>query len=298
MTPDIAATAVERTEAARRLIDEAQAASFVELVTVSALELCVLGGPRHALFEEPVTQAWAALGDRRRGKIMKLTTDGMVERRLLLPEPSPERGTADYALDPALGIVLAARSRPAFVVVTETAASSLRTPRFLALGDQEVPVRAIVVEEPAALPAGSRDFPNLRKLGPLGRFYRYLLVSQARAAELLAEWAIAPPPSGADSASARSVSRFRPGGADPGAASGGGASGGGASGGAASGGGASGGGAPRGAGALGMAAVRIDVRGDGTTARLARPPEDGPGQDYDRAGLAGIMLELMARAPG
>jgi hypothetical protein len=274
MTPDIATTAAGRTEAAQRLIDEAQAAPFVELVTVSALELCVLGGPRHALFEEAVTQAWLGLADRRREKIMKLTTDGMVERRLLLPEPSPGPGTADYALDPALGLVLAARTRPAFVLVTETAAASLRTPRFFALGDEEVPVRAIVVEEPAALPAGSRDFPNVRKLGPLGRFYRYLLVSQARAAELLAEWAIAPPPSGADPASARSVSRFRPSGAGPAGAD------------------------ALAAGALGLAAVRLDVRGDGTTARLARPAEDGPGEAYDRAGLARVMRELMTPGPG
>jgi hypothetical protein len=278
MLPDIATTAAERTEVAQQLIDEAQGASYVELVTVSALELCVLGGPRQALFEEPATQAWLALGDRRREKIMKLTTEGMVERRFLLPEPSPEPGTADYGLNPALGIVLAARCRPTFIVVTETAASSLRTPRFFALGDEEVPVRAVVVEEPAALPADNHDFPNIKKLGPLGRIYRYLLVSQARAAEVLAEWAIAPPPSGADPASARSVSRFRPGGAEPGAAPGGAASG--------------------AAGALGLAAVRLDVRGDGTTARLARPPEDGPGPAYDRAGLAGVMLELMAPAPG
>jgi hypothetical protein len=254
MMPDIAATAAERTEAARRLIDEAQAAPYVELVTVSALELCVLGGPKHALAEEPVTQAWLQLGDRRREKVMKLTTDGMVERKLLHPEPDPEPGSASYALDPALGITLAARCRPTFIVVTETAASGLRTPRFLALGDQEVPVRAIVVEEPAALPAGTHDFPNLRKLGPLGRFYRYLLVSRARAAEVIAEWAIAPPPAAADPASARSVSRFRPG---------------------------------------GEAGVRLGVRGDGSTAHLVRPAEDGPGAAYDRAGLAAVMLDLM-----
>jgi hypothetical protein len=254
MLPDIATTAAERTEAARRLIDQAQAAPYVELVTVSALELCVLGGPKHALAEEAVTQAWLQLKDRRREKIMKQVTDGMVERGLLHPEPDPEPGSARYALDPALGIALAARCRPTFIVVTETAATALRTPRFLALGDEEVPVRAVVVEEPAALPAGTRDFPNVAKLGPLGRFYRYLLVSRARAAELLAEWAIAPPPAGTDPASARAVSRFRAGGG-PGA--------------------------------------QLGIRGDGSTAHLVRPPEDGPGEAYDRAGLAAVMLDLL-----
>ena len=254
MLPDIATTAAERTGAARRLIDEAQAAPYVELVTVSALELCVLGGPRHALADEAVTEAWLQLKDRRREKMMKLITDGMAERGLLHPEPDPEPGSASYSLDPALGIALAARSRPTFIVVTETAATALRTPRFLALGDEEVPVRAVVVEEPAALPAGPQDFPNVAKLGPLGRFYRYLLVSRARAAELLAEWAIAPPPASADPASARAVSRFRPGGG---------------------------------------AGVQLGIRGDGSTAHLVRPAEDGPGTAYDRAGLAAVMLELM-----
>ena len=252
MMPDIATTAAGRTEAARRLIDEAQAAPYVELVTVSALELCVLGGPRHALADEAVTQAWLDLKDRRREKIIKLVTDGMVERGLLHPEPGPEPGRASYALDPALGIALAARTRPAFIVVTETAATALRTPRFLALGDEEVPVRAVVVEEPAALPAGSRDFPGVAKLGPLGRFYRYLLVSRARAAELLAEWAIAPPPAAAGPASARAVSRFQAGGGS---------------------------------------GVQLGIRGDGTTAHLVRPA--GPGDAYDRAGLAAVMLDLM-----
>jgi hypothetical protein len=258
MMPDIATTAAERTEAAQRLIDEAQAASYVELVTLSALELCVLGGPRHALAELAVTEAWLELKDRRREKIIKQVTDGMVERGLLLPGPGPEPGGASYAMNPALGIVLAARTRPAFIVVTETAVAALRTPRFLALGDAEAAVRAVVVEEPAALPAGTGEFPNVAKLGPLGRFYRYLLVSRARAAELLAEWAIAPPPAAAGPDSARAVSRFQAGGG-PGA--------------------------------------QLGVRGDGGTAYLVRPPEDGPGDAYDRAGLAAVMLDLLT-APG
>ena len=96
MMPDIATTPAERTEAAQRLIDEAQAAPYVELVTVSALELCVLGGPKQALADEAVTRAWLELKDRRREKMMKQVTDGMVERGLLLPEPGAEPGRAAY----------------------------------------------------------------------------------------------------------------------------------------------------------------------------------------------------------
>jgi hypothetical protein len=93
MTPDIAATAVERTEAAQRLIDQAQDAEFVELVTISALELCVLGGPKHPRFDEAVARAWDQLGNRRRKKVMEWVTEGMVKRGLLADNPgtSPSR---------------------------------------------------------------------------------------------------------------------------------------------------------------------------------------------------------------
>jgi hypothetical protein len=56
----------------------------VELVTVSALELCVLGGPRQPLFEEPVAHAWLQLGNRRRKKLIEWVTEGMVDRGLLI----------------------------------------------------------------------------------------------------------------------------------------------------------------------------------------------------------------------
>ena len=49
MTLDAAAAAAERTEVAVQLIEQAQRSDFVELVTVSALELCALGGPKHPL---------------------------------------------------------------------------------------------------------------------------------------------------------------------------------------------------------------------------------------------------------
>jgi hypothetical protein len=80
MTPDAAAAAVERTEAAIRLIEQARHSDFVELVTVSALELCVLGGPGHPLFEEPVANAWLQMGNHRRKKLIGWITEGMVKR--------------------------------------------------------------------------------------------------------------------------------------------------------------------------------------------------------------------------
>jgi hypothetical protein len=63
MTLDPAYAAAERTAAAQHLIARAQA-EIVDLVTVSALDLCVLDGPRQPLFEERVAHAWVKLGER------------------------------------------------------------------------------------------------------------------------------------------------------------------------------------------------------------------------------------------
>jgi len=270
VTPDIADAAAERTEAAQRLIDRAQNDEAVDLKVVSALELCVLGGPKHPLFEEDVAYAWLQMGNRRRRKLIQLITEGMVERGLLTenhPGTSPRQGAPTYSLTPELGIALAARCRPAFIVITDTAVSTIRTPRMFALGDQDEPVRAIVVEDPAALPADKADdFPQVKKFGPLGRMYRYFLVSPGKAAEGLAEWAIAPPPQhpGVDENSARMVSRYHP---------------------------------RDGQVSVG---VRLTIRGDGTTARLDRPRfggVHGAAGEYDLAGLREVMLDLLTVRP-
>jgi hypothetical protein len=130
-------------------------------------------------------------------KLVGWITEGMVERGLLVEGNagfSPVSKGTTYSLKPALGIALAARCRPAFII-TVTADPSRRAPRFFALGDEDHPLRGVVVEEPAVLPADiAGDYPHVKKFGPLGRMYRYVLVSPEKAAEALAEMAISPPP--------------------------------------------------------------------------------------------------------
>jgi hypothetical protein len=270
MTPDAAAAAAERTEAAQRMIGQAQDTDFVELVTLSGLELCVLGGPQHPLFDEPVARAWLQLSSRRRSKLTEWTTEGMAERGLLTeasPGFSPVKHGVTYALKPALGIALAARCRPAFIIATDPAVSNLRTPRFFALGDQTDPVRGVVVEEPAKLTAQmAAEFPHVKNLGPLGRFYRYVLVSQASAAAALAQLVIAPPGRpGEAGAPAWTVSLYHP---------------------------------RTGSNSAGL---RLSVQGDGTTAHLLTPETgaSGPGPaSYDVAALSAVMLDLMTGRAG
>jgi hypothetical protein len=215
MTLDLDIAAAERTEAVRHLIAQAQV-DDVYLVTVSALELCVLGGLRHPLLDEPVAQAWSRLGNRRRHLLTKEITAGMAGRGLLSGD-SP-RHASGYSLKPGLGIMLAARSRPSTIVVTDVGQPNLRTTRFFALGDQAEPVRGFVVEEPTALPADiAGNFPHVKKFGPLGWFYQYFLVSPAKAAEVLAELTISPPRhSGAVVAPGWTVTAYYPGSRNPG----------------------------------------------------------------------------------
>lgn len=150
--------------------------------------------PRQALFDEAHARAWAGM---RRGARKKLPAEifqSLEKRRLLtrqapeIPFASPggdrEPGLADYAFAPKLGVVMAARARSALALVCEQEKVPSRYPG----GDEQEPVRAVVLETPVAAPPG--DFPHLRKMGPLGWFYRYDLVSRSSAADFLARWAL------------------------------------------------------------------------------------------------------------
>lgn len=201
-----------RARAARDLLARA-AHEPVELVVLTGMELCVLGAPKQVLCEEKLAAAWLGQSQRRRSKAIRLTTQSLVKRGLLLAERPADSAqgpdsphTADlpdsldaftdspgddsYALDPALGLVLAARSKPGFVVVTSLGSVEARTPRMYALGDEEQQVRAVVAELPEALPPGA--FPHLAAMGPLGRLHRYVLLSRDSAADWLADWADQP----------------------------------------------------------------------------------------------------------
>ena len=187
MMPDPSIAAAERTETARHLIAQAQA-DVVDLVTLSALELCVLDGPRHPVFEQRVAQAWTRVTDRRRRKVTEEVTAGLVRRGLLIDgarqHPTLQAG-GSYSFKPELGLMLAARCRPAFVVLAKGDRDDLRPLSLFALGDQADPTQAIVAELPTALPpVRAAHHPDTRKLGPLGWIYRYVLVSMTNAADL------------------------------------------------------------------------------------------------------------------
>jgi hypothetical protein len=175
------------------------------------------------------------------------------------------RPGGDYGLKPELGLMLAARCRPAFIVIAAGERPGLRPLSLFALGDKAQPVRGIVAEVPAGLPADrAAAYPDDRKLGPLGWIYRYVLVSTASAADLLARWTITPPTEAGEATPTRYlVSAYRPDRENP-------------------------------------VGYHLGVRGDGLRAAVDGLIT-GNGQpavtEYDLAGLRGIMLQLLTEAP-
>jgi hypothetical protein len=257
---DICPDAARRTEAARHLIDRAQDEELVDLAVLSAMDLCVLGGPRHPLFDEDVARAWSRLGGRQRDKFTEAVTESMLQRGLLLDEglrTSAQPLSGSYALKPELGLALAARCRPSFIVVTEAEHQRVRGLRLFALGDEAEPVRGLVLEAPAGpLPDRERDSAATPKLGPLGWIYRYALVSRQQAAEVLARWTLSPPRGpGGNRPGGYLVSVYQPGQGN----------------------------------CLG---TRVRVRGNGASAQV-----NGPGEqdlaERDLAGLRAVMLGLL-----
>lgn len=255
MPADADAAAAARTAAARQLLDRLGDKGFADLTVLAGADLCVLGGPKHPLFWEPLARAWLEQGPRDLERLMQSRTASLVDRGLL--EHAGDPGT--YSLDPRLGIALAARCRPTFIITVHYT-PAVPPLNLFALGDEAVPVRGIVVESPGGNPAAPDEPPAG---GPLGVLFTYLLVTAENAAEFLASWTIRPAPAKRPfrGQPARMVSLFRPSG-DP-----------------------------------GSAGCHLAVRGDGTTARVDSP--DGTAGDlageYGVAGLRAIGLELMAR---
>jgi hypothetical protein len=254
MTLDMDIAAGERTEAARNLVDRAQN-GLVDLVIVTALELCSLGSPARPLFDEMPARAWTRLGRRQRGQAMDQATQGLVRRGLLVDttsRTSPEQPIGTCAAKPELGLVLAARRRPAFAVIVQAEDDNPRPLRLFALADEAEPVRGFVLEAPGLPLNPERHFAKVRKLGPLGWFYRYVLVSRDMAADILAHWTVSPScRPGAPASSGWLLSAWHPDRKSP-------------------------------------PGYRLRIRGDGTRACL-----DGAPGRCDVEGLRAVMLDLL-----
>jgi hypothetical protein len=204
------------------------------------------------LFDQQVAAAWGALDEGARAAATSAATEGLINRRLLR-----DAGTSDtYAVAPELGLVLAAKTRPTFAVLAQIERTEARTMKLYAVGDEAQPLQAVVAEFPESAPPG--DYPHVRRLGVLGWFYRYVLVSPETAANLLAAWAIKPPPPSRrghrNPTRVVSVYWHRAG--------------------------------------QELRGLVVSVHGDGRTARLSRDGQPDPGPGLDETGLRRVMTDL------
>jgi hypothetical protein len=200
--------AAERSDEARALFAALGGGTDepVVLTTLSGVDLCILGGTSG----EALTTSWNRLRPEDRNKITEARTSQMIERGLLI-EQSPGQGydpLACYAVSPKLGIALAARSSPAFIITSSVSPKQAPLTLF-AVGDTAAPVRGIVMEVPSLTTGTDKENPARE---PLSWQFNHLLVTPDFAAEYLAESAIRNAPANAfHKKTARTVTLFRPG---------------------------------------------------------------------------------------
>lgn len=256
MTPSIPPSPDLRAAAVREMLTRVRDEHMVELATLMTVELCALGAPKHSYLDEVSARAWLALKDRTRAKLLQKYTQTLVDRGLLLPHTAEgSRGDQSYALSAQLGVVLAARCRPSFVIATAVSGAQLRQPSCFALGDESDPLQAVVVETPVLLDA---DRKTASQLGPLAQCSAYVLGTREWTAGYLADWMIRPAPKRADvqQDASRVISRYHP------------------------------------VSERGDAGYRLSVRGDGSTAQVDFGPGQ-PSRRLNRESLGAVMLDLL-----
>ena len=248
--------------AAQALLYRVEIEGKIELTSLSLLQLCALGAASQVAFDPAAAQVWLSRSQVERDDMTRSMLSGLAGTGLLhqYSDDRPESDPQHYRFSPPLGLIMAARARPSFIVVCDVEKHRLmREPVLFALGDQTNPVQAVVVEWPEPPPAGHEK--SLSRLGPFGRLNRYMLTTVDYAAALLAEWAMIPTPKPKiGKQPARAVSLFRH---------------------------------DAGHDAIGL---RIAVRGDGAHARLVS--HSGAGMDVpaecDRQELTNVMSLLLS----
>jgi hypothetical protein len=184
-----------RTDGVRHLIAKAEQDGEVALTPLGGMDLCTLGGPRHAVFPDVLAGVWVGMDTDERDEFITHSTSRLVRENLLVPVTAASARSA-YAMSPELGIVIAARSRPAFVLVAQVPGTVLPTLSMFALAvneNQGQPGHLILTETLMKLPqADSKRRPEAAGARLLGCVYGYHLLTMDRAAAVLTDWAVTP----------------------------------------------------------------------------------------------------------
>jgi hypothetical protein len=192
------------TPKAKAVFASLEAEGDVTLPPLAGGDLCMLGGLRWPFFWEPLAARWRSLPQAVRNEYMEARAGRMTEQGHLVELVSGGscRPAARYGVGPEISILLAACSRPAYVVTTHFSSRAAPLSLF-ALGGDVGPVRGIVM---AYLVRTGRP-------RPVADIFAHVLATEVRSAELLAEWVIraAPKPSRFRGQPPRLVSLFHPG---------------------------------------------------------------------------------------
>jgi hypothetical protein len=247
--------AAGRTAAAGVIFDRLDGEGYVSLPVLNGADLCMLGGPKHPFFWEPLATEWLSLRPRDRNGYIEARTKGMIEDGRLI-EIAPGDGYrpgASYAVSPELGILLAARSRPTFVIASHFS-SRLAPLSLFGVGDETEPVRGVVMAVPVRPPGKAEEFA---KPSPIADVFDHILTTTGHAAEFLADRVITPAPTENrfQKQPHRLVTLFRP-------------------------------------GDRVTPAAELSVLGNGTTARVAGAGVSG---EFDKETLRTVLLDLFGR---
>lgn len=160
--PDVAAV--------RAILDSpAQTGQVLKMPVMATADLCALGALAHPLLDDHALAWWEAQADQEAAALRGY--DHMVRRGMIDP--------GNGRIHPKLGVILAARMRPAFIMVLRSRPDSATLPgRFLGIADEEEGLRAVMGEV-----APPEKYDRYEELGPL---YIYELASAPKSSQTIA----------------------------------------------------------------------------------------------------------------
>ena len=168
-------------DAVQALLDQVERDGAVQLPALSAAELGAVGAMRASLVDDQARSWWTAMAGGERATLSATALQFLVHRRLLVP---PEPGAGDDAervaleVQPLLGVILAGRTRPAFVVLRrEGTGGAPDRMRLYGIADEARGLRCVLAEEATG-----------KQVEGLGPGYLYVLASTAEAIRSLIRW--------------------------------------------------------------------------------------------------------------
>lgn len=247
-------------EATRWLIARAETDQEVALGVLLGMDLCVLGGPMRAFFPSQLIRAWTRRNQAVRDHFTARSVNRMEGAGQIRRQPG-EMARPVYGMSPELGIIVEALSRPTYAVIAHR--QGFLFPELSVFG---------LVGEGERVPLAVAEFQVLHYTegasvpsDELGCSYEYRLVSEDRAASLLAGCSIQPAAKSRwfSLGLAWVLTRYQPSGDRP------------------------------------RMDSRVSVRGDGTTAHVAGldPTIPKAKRVCDRRELEVVMARLLDRTP-